>query len=370
MSHFATRGLLGSPPQHLHALDAIRGVAALVVVCLHEYEGFAGLPHPFTGHLAVDLFFLLSGLVIASAYDRRLATNMSVLSFVQTRLIRLYPLYLVGFLIGLVKVLVQFKVGVNPPPTDGFVMGTLMEAFLLPTPMTIGWRYDTLFFLNPPAWSLFFELLVNILFALCHRWLSKGVLTALLIVCGAALVYVAEQQGSLVVGNFWHSIIWCAPRVLFPFLLGVWIHRHAPPLPALPNGLTWLLCGAVVALLWWHPLGYRQAYELALVMVIFPLIVACGAAIRTSSWTTTFSDLAGRLSYAIYIVHLPLCMLILAICRKVAPTWPEQAWSGPVTIVGVSLLCLLLDRFYDAPVREWLKQRVLHRSRVRSTCPA
>lgn len=361
MSNTSPRPLTSAPNDHFYALDAIRGVAAVLVVCLHEFQAFAGVPHPFSGYLAVDLFFLLSGYVIASAYDRRLAAGMSFWTFLKLRLIRLYPLYFVGFAIGLARVLVQFRVGVHPPPTDAFAWGSVMELLMLPTPMTIGWQYDTLFFLNPPAWSLFFELLINIAFAAVHRYLSQRVLIALIILSGLGLIYIADQQRSLEVGNYWHTMATCAPRVAFPFLTGVWIFRHGPRLPRLSSAWAWPLTLLVVPLLAWHPLGYQDVYDIVLVMAVFPVVVWLGAAIRTQGLTTSASKVAGEVSYAIYIVHMPLFGLVLAVLRRVAPQWPQNLYAGPLAILLVAMFCLALDHFYDKPVRKWLARTLVRR---------
>jgi peptidoglycan/LPS O-acetylase OafA/YrhL len=72
-------------------LHGIRGVAALAVVAWHEPELPCPTFQPGSGYLAVDLFFVLSGLVLAHAYDARFARGLSAGRFMIGRLIRLYP---------------------------------------------------------------------------------------------------------------------------------------------------------------------------------------------------------------------------------------------------------------------------------------
>lgn len=357
------------PRDHFYALDAMRGIAALMVVCLHEYQAFPGLPQPFSGYLAVDLFFLLSGYVVASAYDRHLASDMSFGTFLKLRLVRLYPLYFIGFAIGLTRALAQVLAGIQPLPTDTFVLGALMEFTILPTPMTIGWPHDALFFLNPPAWSLFFELLINAFFAAFHRHLSQRVLIALLIVSGSSLIYVASEYHSLNMGNYWHTVIMCVPRVAFPFLMGIFIFKHLPRLPNLPSFWAWPLSLLIVPLLAWNPTGYRVAYDLILAMGAFPIIVTVGAAIRTRGLTTRASKLAGEISYAIYIVHVPTLAMMATIYRRIGAGWGQPPYVGPLIILLATLLALALDRFYDKPVRTWLSRLVMPQ-RVMSERPA
>jgi peptidoglycan/LPS O-acetylase OafA/YrhL len=88
---------------HYVILDGLRGVAALMVVVFHLFEAHAGgdpqkqiINH---GYLAVDFFFLLSGFVVAYAYDDRWG-GMSVGRSYKRRLVRLQPMIIIGTLIG------------------------------------------------------------------------------------------------------------------------------------------------------------------------------------------------------------------------------------------------------------------------------
>jgi peptidoglycan/LPS O-acetylase OafA/YrhL len=80
-------------------LDGLRGVAAVCIVVLHCYRYFGDMMWS-SAALAVDLFFVLSGFVLSSAYDGRFAGGMSWRGFIKARCVRLYPLYLLGFLLG------------------------------------------------------------------------------------------------------------------------------------------------------------------------------------------------------------------------------------------------------------------------------
>ena len=94
--------------KHYLPLDAARGIAALAVMLYHFRKlvypevVMSNVPHLLQrSYLAVDLFFLMSGLVIARAYEPRLKTGaMSFSGFCVTRWIRLFPLYILGTLLG------------------------------------------------------------------------------------------------------------------------------------------------------------------------------------------------------------------------------------------------------------------------------
>src|ERR1700761_7106542 len=95
---------------HYEILDGLRGVAAVLVVIFHVLETYSGdrfhqvINH---GYLAVDFFFLLSGFVVAYAYDDRWG-KMTQWDFYKRRLIRLQPMVIMGSVIG--AILFYFQV--------------------------------------------------------------------------------------------------------------------------------------------------------------------------------------------------------------------------------------------------------------------
>lgn len=91
MQKISSSAFADSKP-HYVLLDGLRGVAALLVIWYHVFEGFATSPidQKFNhGYLAVDFFFILSGFVIGYAYDDRWKTTMTQKEFFKRRLIRL-----------------------------------------------------------------------------------------------------------------------------------------------------------------------------------------------------------------------------------------------------------------------------------------
>lgn len=101
MTEQQTVALAAKP--HYMILDGLRGVAAVMVVAFHLLEAHSGGNHLEQiinhGYLAVDFFFMLSGFVIAYAYDDRWG-KMSVGTFFKRRLIRLQPMVIMGSIIG------------------------------------------------------------------------------------------------------------------------------------------------------------------------------------------------------------------------------------------------------------------------------
>ena len=149
---------------HYELLDGLRGVAALLVMCYHIFEGFATSPidqHFNHGYMAVDFFFILSGFVIGYAYDDRWKTTLTLKGFFKRRLIRLHPMVIMGAVLGAVSYCIQGCVrwdGTHVSLT--FVLIALfLSMFLIPVLPGSGAdvRGNTAMFpLNGPSWSLFF----------------------------------------------------------------------------------------------------------------------------------------------------------------------------------------------------------------------
>ena len=126
-----------STKPHYALLDWLRGVAAILVLFYHIFEGFAfaeatngvgsgiitTLNH---AHIAVDFFFILSGFVISYAYDNRWG-QMSMGQFFKRRLIRLHPMLVMGAVLGFVAfALVGFERWDATTTSTSWVMIALM----------------------------------------------------------------------------------------------------------------------------------------------------------------------------------------------------------------------------------------------------
>lgn len=356
-------------PRHVYLnLDAMRGVAAISVM-LYHFSPFISdgkvLP---SSYLAVDLFFLLSGFVIAHAYDRKIETGMGFGSFLLIRLIRLYPLYLAGTLLGAFYLLIKNRLmpGEYMPMSDIALMLTTGMLFI---PL-VGDAYHTIFPLNPASWSLFFELLVNIAYVLMFFVLSKRVLVALIAGSLALLVIAAMLAGTLDFGMTGKTIASGLPRVTFSFFLGVLLcrsmGRYQGSLGFLQKGY-WVEIAIALTLVIFAiaPDGAGRApYDLACVVLLFPAMVAIGAAAPTRPRLAKLYGWLGRISYPIYIIHTPMLMIIAGAGKAVSiDPFANHPWFGIVMAAAVIVIADIATRLYDEPVRRFL-QRQMHRARA------
>jgi peptidoglycan/LPS O-acetylase OafA/YrhL len=350
------------PRRTFHTLDGLRGVAALAVAFRHIPDNAVADLTP-ASYLAVDLFFVLSGFVLAHAYATRLAAGMSVGDFAVVRLIRLYPLYLVASLITLALVLVPAWPGhYHPPPRS---LRTVVLALLFLPTIDPGDPHIGLFPLIGPAWSLFFEFVVNIVFAVIVTRLDTRRLVVVLAAGAALLIATVAHFGAIDVG-YSQSNVWGGfGRVGFAFFAGVAAHRlwaaGALPWLRLPAAAAAV---AVLAMFHFAP-HHLAAWDTALVLVAMPALVLASARAEPPPWLTRPFAVIGLASYAVYVLTNPVDQWF----ETLVPWAHVNSFAGAGTAGAVAMvafilaLALVLDRWVDVPVRARLTR--WHRASVR-----
>ena len=274
-----------SGKEHFEVLDGLRGGAAFLIVVFHLFNYSFGFHGPWAlvkhAYLAVDFFFAVSGFVVAYAYDDRW-TRMTTLQFVRIRLIRLHPLVLIGATLGLLGYLLDpFSKIMNRGPLSMVLLAYLTSLLLLPSPPIAG-RHNESQALNGPAWSLMQEYLGNIAYALILRRLRTVTLWIVFAIFGLILIWVANSKGSLD-GGWDYPNIWMAPlRLTVSFVLGLWLYRihdrvRMPKVGLLILSIVLLVCFQMPKFPKAGTLDWNGLYDVACVLVLFPLIILCGA---------------------------------------------------------------------------------------------
>lgn len=361
--------LLQDSRPHYPVLDGLRGVAALIVIVYHVFELLSGTPVPH-GYLAVDFFFILSGFVIGYAYDGRWG-KMTVGGFFKRRLIRLHPMVAMGALIGALTFLLQGSVKWDGThvSTSLVMLSMLCAMFMIPAfpgGATEVRGNGEMFPLNGPSWSLFFEYIGNILYALLLRRLPKWALALVCAVSGVLLIGISVRDGflgvgwSFVDGGFWGGLI----RMLFPYSLGMLMARVFVPLKARKS---FLLCSLMLVLVAVLPsiggAAWRNGlFEAFCVIVVFPCLVWLGASDNAlGEGTAKVCSFLGDLSYPLYMVHYPLFYLYynyLGFDGNVVSKSFREAWPVALLVVAASLvLAFVCMNFYDKPLRKRLSAK-------------
>jgi peptidoglycan/LPS O-acetylase OafA/YrhL len=358
---------------HYYILDGLRGVAALLVVIFHIFEAHATshldqiINH---GYLAVDFFFLLSGFVISYAYDDRW-DKLTIGNFFSRRLQRLQPMVVMGMIIGAIGFYYSdstlFPL-IHTVPVWKLLLITAIGCTLIPIPVSMDIRgWQEMHPVNGPGWSLFFEYIANIFYALGLRKLSKSALWALVVVCGAVLIHYAVTSKSGDVVGGWsvtaEQLRVGFTRMMFPFFAGILLHRIAKP-TQFKNAFLWcsLFLAAVLIMpriggadhLWMNGL-----YDSLSIIFLFPLIVYLGASGQTEGATQSkLSKFLGDISYPIYITHYPLIYIYTGWASNHKGVGFAEAFPyALLTFVGAIVIAHASLKLYDEPVRAWLKKR-------------
>ena len=325
------------------ALDGLRGIAAIIVAVEHA-SGIFGVRMP-EAYLAVDFFFMLSGFVLARAYDEQLRKGMSARDFIMRRLIRLYPLYGLG-------VLGSFGLALYQCWQSGAGSAALLVDFgtailFLPSPLS-----PNLYPLNDPAWSLLFELLVNFWFGVIGRYLNGFLLWSTVVVCAVLLVILVFLEGTLNFGALWRQFPGGCARVGFAFFTGVLLYRIWLTTPSRLRLPVPVVGAALLALLVLPiPHGYDALYASIVALGIFPLFIwiaasspAPGIAGRACAWL-------GAISYGVYMLHMPIWHAAFAF--GVPPTLSH----GLLLLMAMLIMSDLATRYFERPLRRGLAQR-------------
>lgn len=374
----AQTSYLASKP-HYEILDGLRGVAALMVILFHLFEAHAAGDHLTQiinhGYLAVDFFFMLSGFVIGYAYDDRW-DRMTLGTFFKRRVIRLHPMVIAGSVVGAVFFYFQESSVCFPligeTPVWMLLLLMLWGCTLLPLPLRWDVRgWTEMHPLNGPCWSLYYEYIANILYALFVRHFSKKTLAVFVFLAACLTVYRGQTAplGDMVGG-------WALTleqqyvgfvRLLYPFFGGLLLSRLGW-LIRVKKRAFWYCSLIIVVMLSVPRLGGEEhywmngLYESLCILFLFPLIVSMGAGGKvTGARSTAVCKFLGDISYPIYITHYPLVYVYTAWVCNTGASLVDGIPYMILVFVGAVVLAYASLKLYDEPVRRWLTDRFLKR---------
>ena len=380
MQKISSSAFADSKP-HYVLLDGLRGVAALLVIWYHVFEGYAfagggtieSINH---GYLAVDFFFILSGFVIGYAYDDRWSKSLTMKDFFKRRLIRLHPMVVMGVVLGVITFCIQGSVQWDGThvATSMIMLSVLCSLFFIPALPGAGYEVrgnGEMFPLNGPSWSLFFEYIGNILYALFIRRLSTKALGVLVVLLGAGLTAFAafDVSGYGNIGVGWTldgvNFLGGSLRMLFPFTMGLFLSRIFKPMKV--RGAFWI-CSAVLLALFsvpylegMEPVSMNGLYEMFCVIVVFPILIWLGASGSTTDKNSTrICKFLGDISFPLYIIHYPFMYLFYAWLIEKQLFTLGETWQVVLCVyIGSVVVAYLCLKLYDEPVRRWLSKKFL-----------
>lgn len=354
----------------------------MIVVIFHLCEAWNGGDHfrqmISHGYLAVDFFFMLSGFVVAYAYDDRWQpangrARMTVWDFFKRRLIRLQPMVVMGTVLGALLFYQSASPKLFPlvagTPVSRLILIALIGCTLIPLPISMDIRgWQEMHPLDGAGWSLVFEYVANITYALGLRKLSNRVL---LVLAGLSAVFLTQYlvqtpRGDITGGwsvNALELKIGFA-RLFYPFLAGMLLQRLHLRLHV-RNAFLW--CSLLLILTFALPrfgtpttLWKNGLYEAAMVILVYPVIVAMGAGEQIHGRVATqLCRFSGAISYPLYITHYALIYVYTAWVYDGKLTHAQGvAWGAGVFVTAVGIAYASL-KLYDEPVRRWMTRRFL-----------
>ncbi len=361
----------------IRSLTGLRGAAAVVVMAYH-YRNLASLAPrgPSTlgpGYLMVDLFFILSGFVMARTYGQAFSGGPDwrrTLHFLEARVARVYPLYALVTLAMLVLVEATAQAYPSHP------VQALLTNLLLVQNLGSGLLCDSCSEkLVLPGWSISTEAAAYLLFPLlAGRALFRSRRAALLLLgASAASLYAVsavpfgwlhalERHGPLDVSG--GETLWPLLRCVAGFSIGmvVWRAHAAGALASLRHWSVSVLLAAALGTLWFVP--GSDLWIVALFPVLILHLCAEGAPLAralASAWPYR----AGEWSYAIYLLHWPALTVMPFMFPSLKAFRLPHAWTVSLVLIAVwtVLLAALAHRFVERPARRELRA-LFHRRRL------
>ncbi len=340
-------------------LDGMRGIAAIAVMLFH-FTRHTSQPVFGAANLAVDLFFCLSGFVIAYSYRRRLQTEMSITEFLIKRLVRLYPMFIIGSIIGAFALLEKVAHGQTSLTPSGAVVAIALNSLYVPylgdfyVELGNGRLLSATFPTNDPAWSLFFELVVNAVFAVWAIRSAKRSPLLLVVLGASSFVVYAGATHHIDPGWGAANFIGGFPRTLFGIFAGVFIFHTFDLLrlrlpkvhPAVISVLLVVMFGLVP-----NVEHGRSFLWFADILIFVPLLVALGSISNPeNALVRRIFDYLGWISYPIYCVHYPIYSIYSLITRN-ADCGLQGALCCTVITIAVAHVA---SKHIEEPIRAML----------------
>lgn len=344
------------PVKRYYDLDALRGVAAIAVLLGHA-KGFGILPIEWLNHtyIAVDFFFCLSGFVIVAAYkDKLISRKITITDFFVIRIIRFMPmLFVSGFLTFFICMVLFLKQKIN---LFEVFLNTVSNVVLIPISGIVDEVNKTfeidnyLFHINPLLWSLFYEIIVNLLLALIFIR-SKKIIKILIVIVVVSYLLLFFRFSSFDVGakSDFESIFYGFLRSFLDIALGGLLYFCKEYFLSLRFYNLLLPFGYfILCLTLFLPQFFISIVNPLILFLIFPFVIlSCTNFNEGFGLIKEIKILLGDISLPLYIIHYPVLLIVQPFIKN------EKI--GCLLILFCIVLSAFVARFVDSPVRIHLK---------------
>lgn len=335
-----------TPKPRFEALDGLRGIAAVAVVIFHANVGLESLAQPLPGgYLSVDLFFVLSGFVIALSYENRLGHGMGMAVFLRARAVRLLPVHIFAMGIIIPVTLAAFFGGhLHLPRISAaaiLIAGALNLAFI-PDPISpvaaVFAPMDQPFPINRVLWSLWDEWVVNLIYARGMFVMRTRIIAVAAALSLALTAWIAfELPVGWQIGTRHADFLLGGIRALGGFSAGIMVYRlyRKDLLRRLPSIRPEFLYAAWFAICTIPAPGFRLLFDAVAAGIVAPLIVAL--LVRGERAILKAFRRLGALSYPLYASHNAVLILSFMIIDDIGYR-PPMLFGAPLILAGA--LCL------------------------------
>jgi exopolysaccharide production protein ExoZ len=336
----------------LQTIQALRAAAALMVVIFHAtrvaLDHINSLPQSLewqTGEAGVDVFFVISGLVMGISYYRGHSLHWA--DFLRRRVTRIVPMYWIATTLKVVLLLlIPVTLSVHARISGWH---TVASYLFIPAKDSEGVIYPLL----GVGWTLNFEMLFYLLF------------TAALALRVKVLPFLTVSLGALAIAGLWRTGHWpavlrCADPLLLEFLMGLLLaSRLARGLTLSNRSCALLLCAGVACML-----AAPRDTDVSQMRVVFWGLPALGivAAVACASWRPRgWQTQLGNASYAIYLFHGFVMSAMGAILNRIGFSYAALILWGLCGVALSALAGLAIYRFVETPLLQVFNPRATRR---------
>lgn len=348
-------------PEHIYSIDVLRGIAALCVVFWHwqhfffidgKLSGdFIISNQPFYevfyflynyGHLAVQLFFSISGFIFFWLYSTKISERkISTYKFSIDRFSRLYPLHLFTFIVVfLLQELYLNKNGFYFVYQNNDLYHAILNLLLIPA-----WGFQHGWSFNAPIWSVSIEvLLYMVFFIVCIINVNRILASTLLIFLS---FYLTPLNSNIATG-------------LMTFFCGGLTFIMFKAFTSVVNKNILLIASVLFFIVSWYlPLYFIDFKKNIISCISFPMTILLLSVISfyKKDFLKSFSFI-GDLSYSSYLIHFPLQIAFIIISQHLG--YNENIYYSPwillLFIITLLPLSFLSHRFLEMPMQRHIRQ--------------
>lgn len=308
----ALLGETGMAASRIDAIDGLRGIAALCVAVLHFQPWYIGTSVATWGNIPTQLFFILSGYILTAKYEDGLRSGaVTARTFIVHRISRMWPLHIFALLLLIASELIFWNYYKIFHVLNAF---DTTSAFWLNVFMIQDWGFYREPNFNKPSWSISSEFAVNLAWMAALIFLRWNLKIALLAAAASTLLMLSVEN--TLNFNAFHTVFGITHGILrtaLGFSIGCVIYWYVQRKGA---AISTVLSGAIqtglVATLVFYSMLAPFGADWLLSLILLPAITLVALGNTTTAWimaTAPFRWL-GRISYSVYLLHLPIANLM------------------------------------------------------------